>query len=165
MNYTELKFKSGSIYEYIYTKQDDHILYNKIISDIFYNLVDFDDSIFWLRNARPNEGFSLKDIVLDYIQQFGNSKLIFAQAGTIINNFPSEGLIDLAKNNINNQRKALYDSNFINVIFNRKMAHSFMNTDIFVYFNEAGNFFIENNIGDVHSNKIINRIIQSEANI
>lgn len=163
MKHIELKLNSGSVQKYRYTRQEfettGKIKYNRVVADIFRYLKELDCPIYWLRNAKLKQGYTLKDLMNEYLQQTYEPELIFAQAGTILDDFPPEGLVETAQKNIKIQRDELYNAGFINIIFNRKMKHSFMNTEVFVYLNEIADDFIADNIGDAQSDKIINRTV------
>ena len=167
MEHVEIKLNSGTIQKCKYTRQEfettGKIKYNRVVADIFrYVCVpkDIDDPIYWIKDAKLNPGFTLSNLMDEYRQQFSDHELILAQAGTIFNDIPAEGSIDgPIKEVMKNHRDQLFSAGFVNVIFNRKMKHSFMNSDIFIYFNFACDVFINDNIGDAQSGEIINHYV------
>lgn len=162
MKSVEFKTISGSGQIYTYTRQEfettGKIKYNKVVADLFRYLKELDCSIYWIRNVKLNPGASLHNFVSEYhLAQADDQWLLFAQAGTVLDEFHPEGLIEVAQQDIKKQRDELHNAGFVNIIFNRKMKHSFMNTEVFIYLNDMGDDFIADNIGDVQSDKIINR--------
>lgn len=130
-----------------------------IAVDIYKNLPDFKDDLYFVRKVKPFKGYKVEDVLDEFTKNYGEDKFIFAQAGSISCDMEAGGIIDDAIGVINSQRMDLFRSYFYNIIFNRVMHNSYGNGEIFIYSNDTVEDFIAKNMGSVTSDKIINRVI------
>ena len=156
---TTVTYKSGIVKYTTYTREDyeNSLGIRTLIVDIFRNLPDFTASLVVINKAIPVNGLDklLKDFGKD-IGKDGNGYIVIAVAGSISSALPASGEVDAGKEAIGKERTALSNANYKNVIFNRKMSNSYTNPNTYIYCNQPGVTFVENNMGE---DKIINRFV------
>ena len=142
---------SGKVNIAIYYNHTEPYL-RSCISDLYAALADFDDEIHWILNIRPNNGYSVLDVLNEFVKTYDDKNvLLFAQAGTICP-MAAHGSIAECKEMIKNQQDILYAAKFDHVLFNRRMNQTYGNDCIFIYHNKTESEWIKNNTGD---NKIV----------
>lgn len=162
MEKSKVYTQSGDVTLTVYEREDVSpmvIRVKNVIQDIYSNLPDFNEKIYWINKVNVKEkGKTIADVLDQFTEMSGNDKFIICQAGLLNSDLPVQGDNNDALEVIQSQKGYILDAYFYNIYFNRRMAQSYTNPDICIYSNEMTEEWIKENKGE---DKIINRVLAS----
>ena len=148
MENKNIKLDSGSVDIKIYTREDadSQSLINSIVSDIYKNLPDFNESITVVWNVTCNDDQTIGDVLDEYTAKWGEEAFIICKVGTLVH----EHSFNVADLNYKIEQMIDYYLNacFYRVFFNKNMVKSCGANDICIYGNNNTEEWIAQNMGE-----------------
>ena len=155
-----INLKSGKVCIHVDTRNiyEAGIFIRSLSVDIYNHLKTFRNDIHYIDKIIPNPNRRVSDVLSEYVRRYGYDKFIVTESSSYVF---SECLSNkyYSSTEFEDICEMLHDTNFCNTIFNRNMVHSYHNGGIYIYNNNVFKTFIDGNIGNAISNRIINRII------
>ena len=155
----QIVLNSGTLIRKEYTIDDYRTVpgLKGVVRDIYEFVPGFTDNIEWLVSVTPNEGKTIEDVLYEYTEQQGQDKFIMCRAGNLTPGPDSDVIYNFLPH-IEEERGHILNADFYNIVFNRKMVHSYSCGEYCIYSNDKTEEFIRNNMGP---DKIINRVMSS----
>ena len=126
--------------------------------DIYRHVSSFNETLYCIQKIQPSFGNTIPDVLSEFISKYGETYFIVILAENVKYDFPPSGDIDQTSAIIGQQKKELTELGFWNIMFNRKCSNIYSRGDIYIYPNDITRKFIQDNNGDVTSDKIVNSI-------
>lgn len=116
----------------------------KLSFDIYKNIQDFNNSIYYIQKVKPNYGSTPVDVIQEYVNEYGSSIYICAEAGAINYDDYIPKTKKEIKNQVFQQRSDLFNLRFMNIVFTPTMSSICEKDDIFMYKNDITEDFMNN---------------------
>lgn len=152
METNRIGLEQGRIKYYTYYPEDVWVMphVRPVIYDIYSNISEMNKNIVWILNATPADGYQMKDLLDKFVSSMSSMGIIMTCAGTLSNSLivdTNNKILDGIQA-ISTERQWLFNSNFANVLFKRRMSRCYGNSNIFIYMNTDAEDFLKKYEGE-----------------
>lgn len=150
MEVEKIILDSGKVKICKYVKEDaENTRIRAVVDDLYKTIPNLKYKIVYIMKVKHNINKTIEDVIKEYISKYDSEDtLIMCTAGTIsdamvVDVSDKHNVLDGLKV-ISLERKWLFNTGFLNLVFKREMSRSYGDPNIFIYKNKAADEFIAN---------------------